>query len=223
LKASQRKEEELSGQRGEVKSTIAKVDQEVTQLLGKLQVAEGKLQRLVDERQPLLEGLLRAQEEEDRLKTKLARLEKQGGEHKGNMEALETEIKMWREEVASGFEKDLSDEEEDTMKRLTEEVDRTKKEMVEVTKEVAEVRSFLSFFASPFFAALAFPPSLTPFFPPSSSSARTFSNSSLPRTFVVVGKSSEARSRRSTLALRRLLSRTARRITAKTLRRGRAS
>ncbi|GAA5970675.1 hypothetical protein JCM11641_007396 [Rhodosporidiobolus odoratus] len=139
FKAAQRKDEELSASRGEIKQTLAKLDQEITQLMGKVQVAEGKLQRLVDERQPLADAALRAQEEEDRLKTKLARLEKQLVEHRSNMRGLEQEVKLWKEEMESPFEKALSDEEEETMKRLTGEVDRTKKEMVELSKEVAEL------------------------------------------------------------------------------------
>ncbi|GAA6033649.1 hypothetical protein JCM8097_004365 [Rhodosporidiobolus ruineniae] len=139
LKGAQKKDEELSGQRGEIKATLAKLDQEVTQLLGQLQVAEGKLQRLVDERQPLVDALVRAQEEEDRLKTKIARLEKLLADHRSNMRSLETELKMQQDELASPFETALSADEAETMRRLTEEVDRTKKELVELSKEVAEL------------------------------------------------------------------------------------
>ncbi|GAA5860544.1 hypothetical protein JCM8547_000336 [Rhodosporidiobolus lusitaniae] len=139
LKAAQCKEEELGGQRSEVRQTIAKLDQEITVLMGKLQVAEGKFQRLADERQPLSEALLRAQEDEDKLKTKIARVERMREEHKANVKGLEKEVEMYKEEMASGFEKALSGEEEETMRRLTGEVDRVKKELVELSKEVAEL------------------------------------------------------------------------------------
>ncbi|GAA5908591.1 hypothetical protein JCM6882_003686 [Rhodosporidiobolus microsporus] len=139
LKGAQRKDDELSASRSEIKQTLAKLDQEITRLMGELQKAEGTQVRLAEERQPLVEAVLRAQEEEDRLKTKIARLEKQLGEHRSNMRGLEQEVKMYREEMESGFEKALSEEEEALMKRLTEEVDRTKKELVELSKEVAEL------------------------------------------------------------------------------------
>ncbi|GAA6014847.1 hypothetical protein JCM10207_002200 [Rhodosporidiobolus poonsookiae] len=139
LRAAQAKDEELSQQRGEIKQALAKLDQEVTQLLGKLQVAEGKLQRLVDERQPLVDAVLRAQEEEDRLKTKQARLERQLAEHRANIGAIETELEMYRKEMESAFETALSGEEEELMRTTTKGVDETKKQLVELSKEVAEL------------------------------------------------------------------------------------
>ncbi|GAA5946350.1 hypothetical protein JCM10213_006535, partial [Rhodosporidiobolus nylandii] len=139
LKAAQKKEEELSGQRSEIRQTLAKLDQEITQLLGREQVAQGKLQRLQDERQPLVDAVLRAQEEEDRLKSKLERLDQQLNEHRNNMRALETEAKMWREEMQSAFDKALTDEEEEVMKELAAEVDKTKKELIAASNEVAEL------------------------------------------------------------------------------------
>ncbi|GAA5841478.1 hypothetical protein JCM11251_007154 [Rhodosporidiobolus azoricus] len=139
LKGAQKKDEELSGSKKEVKDTLIKLDQEITRLMGELQKAEGTQLRLQEERQPLVDAVLRAQEEEDRLKTKIARLDRGLGEHRTNMRGLEQEVKMYREELGSGFEKALSEEEEESMKNLTEEVDRTKKALVELSKEVSEL------------------------------------------------------------------------------------
>ncbi|GAA5910698.1 hypothetical protein JCM5296_006815 [Sporobolomyces johnsonii] len=139
LKASQRKNDELSASRAEITATLARVDQEVTQLVGKRQVAQGKLERLSEERAPLQDALMRAQEEEDRLKGRVARLEKQLVDHQTNMRGLEMEIKMMREEMETEMVESLSREEGETMKRLTEECDVTKKELVELSQQVAEL------------------------------------------------------------------------------------
>ncbi|BGP07249.1 Structural maintenance of chromosomes protein 3 [Rhodotorula toruloides] len=143
LKAAQKKDEELSGQRNEIKTTLVRLEQEITQLVGKIKVAEGSLTRLRDEHAPFLEATMQAQAEEDRLKTKLAKLDMQLAEHRSNMRGLEKECEMWRKEMVSAFEGEegLSAEEEDEMTRLSEEAEKRKKALVELSKEVSKLAS----------------------------------------------------------------------------------
>ncbi|GAA5994281.1 cohesin subunit SMC3 [Rhodotorula paludigena] len=141
LRAAQRKDEELREARTEVVATLQRLDQEVTHLVGQIQVAEGKLRQLDGDREPLVQAVMRAQEEEDRARAKLAHLEQQLATHRSNMRALEKEVEMWKDEMASMFagEEGLTDEEEATMKRLTEEVEDNKKRLVELSKAVADL------------------------------------------------------------------------------------
>ncbi|BGP23932.1 Structural maintenance of chromosomes protein 3 [Rhodotorula toruloides] len=143
LKAAQKKDEELSAQRSEIKTTLVRLEQEITQLVGKIKVAEGSLTRLRDEHAPFLEATMQAQAEEDRLKTKLAKLDMQLAEHRSNMRSLEKECEMWSKEMQSAFEgqEGLSAEEEDEMTRLSVEVERRKKALVDLSKEVSKLAS----------------------------------------------------------------------------------
>lgn len=144
IKAAQHRDGELRAHHTEVRNKLTTLDQEITHVLGQIQVAEQRLQRVVQEREPLIDEAMRAQDEADRARTRLARLEKQLAEHKSNMRALERECELWREEMESEFEDALSSDEEATMKRLSEEVEAKRKELVELSKRVSEVRSLSS-------------------------------------------------------------------------------
>ncbi|KWU47379.1 RecF/RecN/SMC protein [Rhodotorula sp. JG-1b] len=141
LKAAQRREGELSAERAEVRQAIAQTDQEVTTRVGQTKVIEGRLRRLQDEQQPLVDAILRAQEDEDRLKSKLARLDAQLTSHRADVRSLEKECEMWRKEMESAFQdsEGLSDEEEEEMKRLSAEADQRKKALVELSKAASDV------------------------------------------------------------------------------------
>jgi len=139
LKSAQKKDEELSSSRQEIKSTIARIDQEITGIVGKLTVLHAKAERLQAEGGPLSEELLRTQEEEDRLKTRVAKLEKQLVEHQTNIKGLEKEVEMMRNELGTEMVGGLTAEEKRQMKTLTEECEKTKKELVQVSQKVNEV------------------------------------------------------------------------------------
>ncbi|GAA5821894.1 hypothetical protein JCM3770_002649 [Rhodotorula araucariae] len=139
LKAAQHRDEELRAERDEVRGKLITLDQEITHLEGQIQVAKQRLDRLAQERAPLVDEVLRAQEDADRAKTRLARLEKQLADHRSTMRVLEHEIELWRAEMESEFADALSREEEETMQRLTEEVEAKRKELVELTKRVSEL------------------------------------------------------------------------------------
>lgn len=144
LKAAQRKDEELSQSRNEVKSTVARIDQEVTQIVGKITVANAKLERLAQEGSSLQSELMRIQEEEDRLKGRVARLEKQLIEHQTNIAGLEKEVEMMEAELETEMVGGMTSEEKRTMKRLSEECDQTKKDLIQISQQVNEVSSSLT-------------------------------------------------------------------------------
>ncbi|GAA5861222.1 hypothetical protein JCM3774_002232 [Rhodotorula dairenensis] len=141
LKAAQRRESELSAERAEVRQAIAQTDQEVTTRIGQTKVIEGRLKRLQDEQQPLVDAIIRAQEDEDRLKSKMARLDTQLASHRANVRSLEKECEMWRKEMESAFQdsEGLSEAEEEEMKRLSTEADQRKTALVELSREVSDL------------------------------------------------------------------------------------
>jgi len=147
LKLAQKKDEELTQSRNEVKQTVVRIDQEITQIVGKLTVLNAKLERFNQEVFTLSNELLRIQEEEDRLKTRVARLEKQLNEHETNIKGLEKEVEMMQNELGTELVGGLSDEEKKTMNDLTQECDKIKKELIQVSQKVNQVSLyfFLSF------------------------------------------------------------------------------
>lgn len=141
LKAAQQREAEFSAERAEVRQALAMTDQEVTTRVGQIKIAQGRLNRLRDEQQPLLSATMRAQEDEDRLKTKLARLGSQLAAVRSDVRSLEQECAMWAREAEEDFQasEGLSEEEEAEMQRLSAEADRRKDALVKFSKEVAKV------------------------------------------------------------------------------------
>ncbi|GAA5914010.1 hypothetical protein JCM8208_005919 [Rhodotorula glutinis] len=139
IKAAQHRDGELRAHHGEVRHKLVTLDQEVTHVLGQIQVAEQRLQRAVQEREPLVDEAMRLQDEADRARTRLARLDKQLVEHKSDMRTLERECELWRAEMESAFEEGLSGDEEDAMKRLSEEVEAKKKALVDLSKRLSEL------------------------------------------------------------------------------------
>lgn len=144
LKLAQKKDEELSVGRDEVKRTIARLDQEVTAIVGQLTVVHARLERLAQEGAAVQTELLRTQDEEERLRTRVARHEKQRIEHETNMSGLEKEVEMMQAELGTDIVAGLSQRERETMKGLSAECERTKKELALVSQQVNEVSKLSS-------------------------------------------------------------------------------
>ncbi|GAA6010091.1 hypothetical protein JCM11491_005863 [Sporobolomyces phaffii] len=141
LKLAQRKDEELSAARTEVKQTVARLDQEVTQIVGQLTVVGAKLERLHGEGITVNDELLRTQDEEDRVKTRVARLEKQLVEHGTNIKGLEKEVEMMQAELETELVGGMSAEEKASIKALGRKCDEMKKELLQVSQQVHELAS----------------------------------------------------------------------------------
>ena len=128
-------------QQRELQHTLAKLDQEITQRVGKLQVAEGKLVKMREERAPLVAKLIGLQDEEDKVKTRLAKLERELAATESNMTNLEAEQHAMEDERDSEMEQRLSDDEVATLARLNDEVAQTKKQLIELSQSVTAAES----------------------------------------------------------------------------------
>lgn len=140
LKTWQTKVDELTKEKDEVKQTVAKLDQEVTVAMGKIQILTAKIESLGQERGLLVQNVMQAQAEEDRARGRIGKLEKQLEGLRSDVRNLEAEKKAYEDELKTKMEQRLSDEEIARVKELNEEIDRTRKELVEMGKATAEVR-----------------------------------------------------------------------------------
>lgn len=138
-KTWQAKYDELSAQRDEVKNTTVRVDQEVTSLIGQIQVVEGKLARLNEGREPLMQAMMYAQSETDRLRARIAKLEKTLETLRQDERNLEAEKTAYEAELKTKMDQNLSDEELQMVEDLNDEVELSQKTIAELAKEVAQV------------------------------------------------------------------------------------
>lgn len=141
----------MTAQKDEVTRTTAVVDQQVTQLVGQIQVAEGKLQRLNEEREPMVQAVMQAQMEADRSRTRIAKLEQNLEGLRQDVRNLKAEKEAYEKELKTKMDQALTEEEVQLVGELNVEVERTKKNLVELAKEAAQVscRFFTSTDESP--------------------------------------------------------------------------
>lgn len=128
-----------AAQLDEVKSTITRLDQEITRLIGKLQVVEGKKRKLIEEREPLVISAMSAQRELDELKTRMAKLESQLADHQSAIRNLKMEVGAYEGELKVKMEETLSSDELTQMQTLTQQVAAAKKTLIRQSKDRAEV------------------------------------------------------------------------------------
>ncbi len=133
--------DDVLAQQRELQQTLGKLDQEITQRVGRLQVAEGKLAAMREERGPLVAKLMRLQDDEDKVKGRLAKLERELATTQNNVRNLEAEQQAMEDERESDMEQRLSDDEVATLTRLNDEVAATKKQLVELSQAVTEAES----------------------------------------------------------------------------------
>lgn len=187
LKTWQVKAEEMTAQRDEVTRTTAVVDQQVTQLVGQIQVAEGKLQRLNEEREPMVQGVMQAQLEADRTRTRIAKLESNLESLRQDVRNLKAEKEAYEKELKTKMDQALSDEELRKVQDLNVEVEQTKKNLIDQAKEAARVSLRSNCHLANFADARPAPAC-------SSRARRTSSRSSSARTSVEGARSCAARS-----------------------------
>jgi structural maintenance of chromosome 3 (chondroitin sulfate proteoglycan 6) len=159
LKQWQTRHEEESANHEEVKRALTKIDQEITQLKSREHIARGKRERLGGERETLVAEAAAAQREEDRVKSRVHKIEANLAEQQSAVRNLKTEIEAFEAELKTKMTQTLSDDEIQQMSDLTEEIDQLKKELVGLSQSVLEVCTRSLPFTNPrshvFFAQLA--------------------------------------------------------------------
>ncbi|KAL8278388.1 hypothetical protein RQP46_009280 [Phenoliferia psychrophenolica] len=139
LKHWQTRADDESAQLAEAKRAVFQLDQEITQLGGQRQIAEAKLRRVADEGEPMSLALSSVEAEEDRLRTRIAKYEEGQRENATAIRNLQTEVVAFEAELQTKMEQDLSDAEVLQMETLNVKTDKLKKDLVEMSKLVAEL------------------------------------------------------------------------------------
>lgn len=129
----------------EAKQTIVRLDQEITQLVGQLQVIQGKKRMVSEEREPLVAASMSAQDETERLRTRVTKLETQVTEHQSSIRNMKSEIKAYEAELKTTMNQTLSKSEVAQMATLTAEIAATQEELRQLSKDRSEVCSLSVF------------------------------------------------------------------------------
>lgn len=132
--------EEESKKSHEVKGRIGQLEQEITSLSGKLQVATTQRIQLQDVREPLGKQLLALKKEWEAAADRRNRLEKEVADLSGELRSLATRIGSCEQELASPMTDRLSSDERALLKELSNQVDQSKKTLIEVSRRASEVR-----------------------------------------------------------------------------------
>ena len=144
LKLWETKAEEEKKNHDEIEATTQRLNQEITQLVGAIHVCEGKLSKATADGAPLVASMLLLQQEEDALKTRIAKLEANLNLQQSAIRNLKAEMSAYEDELKTKMEQSLSDEEEQQLATLNALVDQTKEELLELSARRVEVSTRLS-------------------------------------------------------------------------------
>jgi structural maintenance of chromosome 3 (chondroitin sulfate proteoglycan 6) len=131
--------EEETKKSHEVKRRIGQLEQEITRLSGKLQVATTQRMQLQDVREPLGKELLALKKEREATTDRRTRLDKEANDLSADLRSLATRIAGCEQELASPMMDRLSSEERTLMKELSKQVDQSKRFLIELSRRVSEV------------------------------------------------------------------------------------
>ena len=119
-----------------MKATNTEIDQKVTRITGRLQVATAQQDQARTSRQTLLdEGNALTRE----LKERIIRLEGDSDDMETELSGLQAKLDGHKSELASPMSKSLTDEEERMIETLGKEVETPQKQIIELGKARVEV------------------------------------------------------------------------------------
>ncbi|KAJ6547371.1 RecF/RecN/SMC protein [Mycena capillaripes] len=118
----------------EVKAAILRVEQEITQLGGRIEVLNQQINQIRESRERLMEEGGALTREKEKLKERSAKLERDQEELEVELGSLDTKLTGYNNELQSPLTKGLTDQEEAEVVTLTDEVEKRRKDMVELGK-----------------------------------------------------------------------------------------
>lgn len=132
----------------EVKRGIAAIEQEITHLVGRMQVLTTQREKVQQSRDPLIEEATALSREHERLKERITKGEQDVDELEAELAGLQVRIQDHERELKSPMAKGLSVDEERTISQLAKEVEARQAALLELGKTKNEVsRSFSYLFA----------------------------------------------------------------------------
>ncbi|KAJ7172679.1 structural maintenance of chromosome protein 3 [Mycena filopes] len=118
----------------EVKVAILRIEQEITQVGGKIQVHQLQINQIRESRDRLMDEGTALTKEKEKLKERAAKLERDQDELEAELSSLDAKLAGYNNEMSSPLTKGLTDQEEDDVVSLTDEVEKRRKDMVELGK-----------------------------------------------------------------------------------------
>ncbi|KAJ7285644.1 structural maintenance of chromosome protein 3 [Mycena rebaudengoi] len=118
----------------EVKASILQVEQEITQLAGRIAVLNGQITSIRESRERLLDEGTSLTREKEKLKERIAKLERDQEELEADLGGLDAKLAGYQSELKSPLTKGLTDEEEEEVVTLGKEVEKRRKDMIELGK-----------------------------------------------------------------------------------------
>lgn len=128
----------------EVKRSISKLEQDITRIVGKMQVLESKRKAVQEGREPLMAEIGYAEQEEEQLKTRIARFERSLDEATTDVTTLEARKEAHEKELKTKMTKGLTSEEEEQVESLSRQVGELQKTLSDKAKERGEVSRVVS-------------------------------------------------------------------------------
>lgn len=123
----------------EVKQAISKLEQEITALAGRITVLNGQQGQIRESRDQMAEEGMMLSRERERVKARIVKLEMDIDELEIEQHSLQTKIAGYNQELVTPLSNGLTTEEEQLIVALGKEVERRKKEMLELSKRRNQV------------------------------------------------------------------------------------
>ncbi|KAJ7489905.1 structural maintenance of chromosome protein 3 [Mycena galericulata] len=118
----------------EVKAAILQVEQEITQLAGRVQVLNLQINQIRESRERLADEGGTLTREKEKLKERIGKLERDQDELEAELGGLDAKLSGYDNELRSPLTKGLTDEEEEDVVNLGKEVEKRRKDMIELGK-----------------------------------------------------------------------------------------
>ncbi|KAF9513886.1 hypothetical protein BS47DRAFT_1343707 [Hydnum rufescens UP504] len=126
--------EELTKRHGEVREAILRLDQEITQITGQLQVAQTKHDHVYNQRDPLVRESTYIQHEHERMGERAAKFEADLADLETEMIAQKARKEAYQKELGTPMAQGLTDEEIATTEQLRKEVDHLKNSLIALSQ-----------------------------------------------------------------------------------------
>lgn len=123
----------------EVKRAILVVEQEITHLVGRMQVLTTQREKVQNSREPLVEEATALAREHERLRERISKGEQDVDELQAELAGLQVKISDQEQEMKTPMAKGLSADEEMTIARLAKQVEARQATLVELGKAKNEV------------------------------------------------------------------------------------
>lgn len=144
VKSWSEKYEAESKRLAEVKSEIIRIDQEITRVLGRVQLLSTQKNSLLTSREPLANQYAELQREQDTLGEKIARLEAAQAEQEADLSGMKGRRAGYEKEIGTPIVSNLSSAEMRELESLAKEVDQRKTVLLELTKSKSDVSDLVS-------------------------------------------------------------------------------